>query len=150
MERKVRNVQSLDRRKRRLYSLSLKLVRSNNVGNRNHLVLVDRIKILRNVLWAQRTHRLESHEEWNHAHRNEQALLIHPFPLIFIFILQIMSANRRQMMLIPEIARRNNAIYTRHACRVSHCVYVVLSDHNNPSVAEKQPPPPTPTRTVTL
>lgn len=34
-----------------LYLLSLKLVRSDNVSNRNHLVLVDWIKILRNVLW---------------------------------------------------------------------------------------------------
>lgn len=33
-----------------MYSLSLKLIGSNNVGNGNHLVLIDWVKILRDVL----------------------------------------------------------------------------------------------------
>lgn len=42
-----------------MHSLSLKLVRSDNVSNRDHLVLIDRVKILGNVLWNNKT-------AWNH------------------------------------------------------------------------------------
>lgn len=35
------------------YSLSLELVRSNDVSDWNHLVLIDRVKILRNILWDE-------------------------------------------------------------------------------------------------
>lgn len=38
-----------------MYSLSLELVRGDDVGNGHHLVLVDGIKVLGNVLRAENT-----------------------------------------------------------------------------------------------
>lgn len=66
------------------------------------------------------TDRFESHK---HRGLHLWAELIQSFSLMFVFMLL-----HDQHKLSAQCSRY---IYTH---RVSHCVYVILSDHNNPSV----------------
>lgn len=58
------------------YSLSLELVRSNDVSDWNHLVLIDRVKILRNILWDEDTQVRVELQRTDYTHINERAQLI--------------------------------------------------------------------------
>lgn len=118
-----------------MYSLSLELVRSNNVSNRNHLVLIDRVKILRDVLQNKTQVKVTTHWECYKARIKHTW---HTGPELFLLCLfswfKIRSSKWLNMILMPKTMVNINTTHKHIQTYVemSHCVYVVLSDHNNP------------------
>lgn len=120
--------------KKKRHSLSLKLVGCNNVSNRNHLVLIDWVKILRNVLWSK-THRLESHNTMKIHKQCSKGTHIYEKTKVLIYEHELTEYDLNpRKCTSTQYSTHTTHTYRR---RVSHCVYVVLSDHNNPSVTEK-------------